>query len=218
MMQPRMKRMQWAASFVAAATVHIVLGVMLAVSLRPNPDELAAVPERRPGPPEEGPSVPAESPPAIDREEVQKKIETSLDLFANRDEGELASRGEKAAEWLESRSEPESIDEIGAVVRDACDAPPRAYAPADPPPSGDFDYDTMLPFAVRQTEEDDGSIRVTYTWVDAQGRAMEVAMPETASDPALTAALKMAQRSPMMRQLFQTSVLPVLETQLRRNR
>lgn len=210
--------MQWAASFVAAATVHVALGVMLAVLLRPNVEEMAAVPERPTPQHEEKAAAPAESPPAIDRQEVRKKIETSLELFANQDEVKLASRGEKAAEWLESRSEPESIDEIGEVVRDACDVPPRAYAPVDPPPPGDFDYDTMLPFAVRRTEEEDGSIRVTYTWVDEQGRAMEVAMPEAASDPALTAALKMAQRSPMMRQLFQTSVLPVLESQLRRGR
>jgi hypothetical protein len=101
-------------------------------------------------------------------------------------------------------------------VRNACGAQTRAYAPVDPPPAGEFDHNSMLPYAVRQMADEDGAQRIIYTWVDEHGRALEVEMPQEASDPALTTALKMAQRSPMMRQLFQTSVLPVLESQLRK--
>ena len=195
--------------------VHIVLAVFLAVS-RPGvrrgdgalAEGAAELEPEVPAPPE------ARSPPPP-RQELQGRIEASVERFADQDREALAERAASEARWLERHSSEQSIEQIGEVVRKAYDTPPRAYAPVDPPPPGDFDHDTMLPYAVRQEAGVDGSARVTYTWVDAQGRILEIEMAEEESDPALTAALKMAERSTMMRQLFQTSVLPVLEAQLR---
>lgn len=197
--------------------VHIVLAVFLAVS-RPGlrrgdgaPAEGAAEAEPEP----EVPAPPEERSPPPQRQELQARIEASVERFAEQDREKLAERAESEARWLERHSSEQAIEQIGEVVREAYDTPPRAYAPVDPPPPGDFDHDTMLPYSVRQEAGADGSARVTYTWVDARGRSLEIEMAEEESDPALTAALKMAERSPMMRQLFQTSVLPVLEAQLR---
>ncbi|MDZ7617036.1 MAG: hypothetical protein U1E05_08530, partial [Patescibacteria group bacterium] len=152
---------------------------------------------------------------APDRAELRGKIDGTVNQFLGGAPEKLSERAEGAAEWIESRSSEQAIDEIGHVVREAYEVPPRAYAPVDPPPPGEFDHGTMLPYAVRRLTGGDGSRRIAYTWVDESGRSLEVEMLEEASDPALTTALQMAQRSPMMRQLFQTSILPVLESQLR---
>ncbi len=218
MIESHAKRMRWVASFGAAMVVHIAIGVILAVSVPPREREVEVAAETAAHADHETAEAvePAEDvSPAVEKQEVRGQIAASMDRFAERDRQELAERGEQVAQWLETRSSEQSIEEIGVVVRNAYAVRTRAYAPVDPPPPGDFDLDTMLPYAVRQTTLDDGSVRVTYTWVDEEGRAKEFEMPEEASDPALTAALKMAQRSPMMRQLFQSSVLPVLESQLR---
>jgi len=202
---------------VAAAMVHIVLAVFLAVSrpgMRRGDGALReGVADLEPEP--EVPAPAEEQPPPLERQELRGPIEASVERFAEQDQRELAERAAAGARWLERHSSEQAIAEIGEAVRKASDAPERAYAPVDPPPPGDFDHDTMLPYAVRQVTDDDGSGRVIYTWVDERGRSLEIEMAEEGSDPALTAALQMAARSPMMRQLFQTSVLPVLESQLR---
>ncbi len=155
---------------------------------------------------------------AIDRDRLRARIDARMGALRGNDPEKLVKQGERAAEWLESRSSVEAVSDIGAAVREAYEIPTRAYAPANPPPPGEFDYESMLPYSVRQLTSADGSDQLVYTWVDGQGRSMEVAMAPEASDPALTKALQMAQRSAIMRQLFQTSVLPVLESQLRRQR
>ncbi len=213
MIQSPAKRKQWAAALGAAVAAHLALGMILALSWPSIRGDLETLPESAAQPEPDSPVKPEDAVPPL--EELRGQIQTSVDRYSGGDQQGLVQRGEEAAHWLERSSSEEAIDEIGEVVRNAYGAPARAYAPVDPPPPGDFDHDTMLPYAVRQTTGDDASTYVVYTWVDEQGRAMEIEMPEEASDRALTAALKMAQRSPMMRHLFQTSVLPVLESQLR---
>lgn len=221
MIRFRAKRRRWVAAIGAAVAFHLALGIFLALSqpwsgrvgLRTPRSERAAAPEA-----ESDADDAAASPASVDRAELRGRIEASLGAFSGEDEQRLAERATKAANWLESRSSEAAIDDIGEVVREACAAPRRAYSPIDPPPPGDFDHDTMLPYAVRHTVGEDGSTQVVYTWVDQQGRSIEVEAPLETSDPALTTALQMAQRSPMMRRLFETSVLPVLEAQLRPQR
>lgn len=202
----------------AAVALHLALGVWLA-SYRLGGQTMTEASLERTTP--TGPDSSAgrvETSPSVDRHDLQEKIAITLDAFAGQDPQKLVRQAEGAADWLETRSSEAAINEIGEVVQDALGARTRAYAPVDPPPPGDFDYGTMLPCAVRQITGEDGAVRVVYTWVDEQGRSLEVETSLEASDPALTTALQMAQRSPMMWRLFQTSVLPVLESQLKPQR
>ncbi len=215
MIRSQTRRRQLAASFVAAVAVHIALVVWL-FFLRPGSPSLDEVPPQAaaghgadPTAETAGESIPS------DRAELRGKIDLTVNRFLGGDPEKLTERAEGAAQWIESRSSEDSIDDIGKVVRDAYEVRPRAYAPVNPAPPGEFDHGTMLPYAVKHLVSEDGSKRVAYTWVDEQGRSLEIEMLEEASDPALTTALQLAERSPMMRQLFQTSILPVLESQLR---
>lgn len=215
MIRSQTRRRQLAASFVAAVLVHIALVVWL-FFLRPgSPPRDESLPQAAstvgadPAAKTAGESIPE------DRAELRGKIDLTVNRFLGDDPEKLAERADGAAQWIESRSSETAIDDIGKVVRDACEVRPRAYAPVNPPPPGEFDHDTMLPYAVKHLVGEDGAKRVAYTWVDEQGRSLEIEMLEDVSDPALTTALQLAERSPMMRQLFQTSILPVLEAQLR---
>lgn len=215
MIRSQTRRRQLAGSFVAAVVVHIALIIWL-FFLRPGspsldevPSQTAAVQSANSTAEPTGESIPT------DRAELRGKIDLTVNRFLGNNPEKLAKRAEGAVQWIESRSSEDAIDDIGKVVRDAYEVHPRVYAPVNPPPPGNFDHDTMLPYSVEHRVREDGSKRVAYTWVDEQGRSLKIEMLEEASDPALTTALRMAERSPMMRQLFQTSILPVLESQLR---
>ncbi len=219
MIRFRPKRRQLVTAVGAALALHLAMGGFLALwrpSIRSGTSE--ALSDRGAYPEPDSAADAAEPAPPIDRNEVRSKIDASLGVFSGQDQEQLAKHVEKAANWLETRSSEAAIDGIGDVVRDSCAAPIRAYAPVDPPPAGGFDYNSMLPYAVRHTTGEDGSTLVIYTWVDQEGRSKDVETPLDASDPALTTGLQMAQRSSMMRRLFETSVLPVLESQLRPQR
>lgn len=204
----------------AALVLHLAIGGFLALS-QPSIRSggvSETLPERVAYPEPDSVADAAQPAPPIDRDEVRSKIDASLVAFSGQDQAQLAKRAERAVSWLENRSSEAAIADIGHVVRDSCAVPSRAYAPVDPPPPGDFDHNSMLPYAVRHATGEAGATLVIYTWVDEQGRSKDVEMPLEASDPALTTALQMAERSPMMRRLFETSVLPVLESQLRPKR
>ena len=209
-----------AAALVAAIVVHIALAVWLFL-VRPWDASVGDVSPQTAANTSSEPDTSAEAAEKAalaERAQLRGRLDNTVNMFLNKDREELTEKAHGAAEWLETRSSDDAISDIGAAVQNACQVGPRAYAPVDPPPPGEFDHDTMLPYAVKKVVSEDGKTQVVYTWVDAQGRSLETEVLEEASDPALTTALQMAQRSPVMRQLFQTSVLPVLEAQLRQRR
>ncbi len=217
-MRVTLKRRRLAVSIGAAVGLHLAVGLYLIASRPTRESSDEAPPENVTRFATNSAEEASEPSSSIDRDQLRATIDARMGALRGNDPEKLVKQGERAAEWLESRSSVEAVSDIGAAVRDAYKIPARAYAPADPPPPGEFDYESMLPYSVWPLTSADGSDRLVYTWVDARGRSMEIAMAPEASDPALTKALQMAQRSAIMRQLFQTSVLPVLESQLRRQR
>ncbi len=210
----RETRWQLAAALGIALALHLILAAVLAWTGLSHRDAATMPPETAAAlEPDSHREEIAPTPP-IGQGELRRRIDASLSAFSGEPAQQLAQRADDAADWLETHSTGEAMDDIGNVVCEAYAARTRAFAPVDPRPPGEFDYNTMLPYAVRQTVAEDGTSRVIYTWVDEEGRSMNVDVPLEASDPALTRALTLAERSALMRQLFQTSILPVLDSRL----
>lgn len=111
------------------------------------------------------------------------------------------------AKTIESMSSTKSVAEIGAVLQKTFNTRTRAYEPVKPPPPGPFDSESALIHSVVRKKTPDGKELAYFLMVDKDGRTMEVPALDTSS----AAAVERMGSSPLLRQLLNQAILPVID-------
>ncbi|TVP99046.1 MAG: hypothetical protein EA381_10775 [Planctomycetaceae bacterium] len=105
---------------------------------------------------------------------------------------------------------PESIAEVGRLVRDSIGLNARATVPSDEAVSGAFDFGTAQFHEVFRDESEAGVHSYRGVLVDAQGRTMEVDL-DTESGRAAYDAMERIKGSPLGEAIYRTLVMPMLD-------
>lgn len=111
------------------------------------------------------------------------------------------------AKSIESMSSTKSVAEIGAVLQKTFNTRTRAFEPVTPPPPGPFDTESALIHSVIRKKTPDGKELAYFLMVDKDGRTFEV----PALDASSAAAVERMGSSPLLRQLLQQAILPVID-------
>lgn len=226
----------------AALSLHgALLGLLVWNSMHPAPapphDDAPALPvkfttiEQPPG----------AASPSVDPREVKYRIQRGVEEMTPLPTEQKFSMLRRNTRWLDEHSSAESVQQIGEMVRNATGARARAYAPVSKPPPGPFDYATMLPYSAHTKVDPDGKTRVHQIYIDKDGRTMEQTVrtqvtpggerrtligvrgadgkwyetesPDGEGTEQVNTTLEMMNRSPLLRKLYDTAVLPLLDSQ-----
>jgi len=239
MRQGRFRSSRWFWPITFAVAAHVVLGGVLLYQ------KFEMAPAGEPGPKsklvdlssaKQNPDGTGEvKPDALDKQ-ISQGVKKASQMSDRERETILKER----TAWVEKYSSVESMQQIGDVVKKSVNAPKRAYEPAENPPPGPFDYESMLPYASKKIVGDDGIERSQQTWVDKDGRVLkqtirrarddngvmkeyrgtytadgeffETEIPVT-DDGGLNSIVETMSRSQVLQKLFSGAVLPALESQ-----
>lgn len=111
------------------------------------------------------------------------------------------------AKRIESMSSSKSVAEIGSVLQKSFNTRSRAFEPVLPRPPGEFDSDSALIHSVIRKKGPDGKEKAYFVLVDKDGRTFEA----PAVDESSASAIEKMGSSPLLRQLLQQAILPVID-------
>ncbi len=153
----------------------------------------------------------------VESNQLAEQLDRGLAEYQKLSPSQLDSRLREKTLWLEKHSSEESVANIGELLRSATGArTDRAYEPAATPPPGTFGFNDSLIYGVRRETDEHGRSQAFYILLDAQGRTMEVPVP-----PEQDRTARMIERmhsSPLLQQLWQQTILPLMDAQLSRQR
>jgi len=124
-------------------------------------------------------------------------------------EEQLSALDEKAAE-LEALATEQSVEEIADRFREWTGIAPRAGAPADAPPEGEFQFETAQLHDVRKTVGEDDSVRYKSVLVDAAGRTLEVKMDAQEGERAYRT-LQTLKEHPLADKVYRQIAMPLID-------
>lgn len=233
----RFRTSRWFWPITIAVAAHVALGVFLVyqkleIGTKPGPkSKLVDLSNAKQNPDGTGEVEPAE---------LDKQIDQGLAKARAMTDRQREALTRERLGWVEKHSSVESVAAIGEVVQQSVGAPKRAYEPAESPPPGPFDYDSMLPYSTEKRVMDDGVQRTVQTWIDKDGRVLKQTMRRgrdengvmrqyrgvfekdgelfetevpVADDGGLNKALEMVSQSEILQKMFSGAVLPALESQ-----
>jgi hypothetical protein len=171
----------------------------------------AAPNQPTPNQPTRGLPTPAPSP-DIPPQQIEASLESQI-REANRltDERKL-SELEKNLSRLQSISTEESVDEVTTVIAGTLGLEPGPL-PAETPPEGDLDPDTVQIHDVQRSRNELGKWDYTSILIDAQGRIESVPM-KAAEGETVYNTFEQMKRYPVAAGIYRQVVMPMIQKML----
>lgn len=141
--------------------------------------------------------------------DVAAQLKAQLAEAEQMTDAEKIARLREQTSKLERVSSPESVEQMGRVIRRVVGAKQSAFEPAADPPPGRFDIDRSQIYAIERRTVD-GQKKAYYVMVDPAGRTMLVDIPD-GTDANLVAMIEQMQRSGLLRDVYTKIVLPTLD-------
>jgi hypothetical protein len=165
-------------------------------------------PTEQNSPPRPVPTTPDGS--TVAGEQVQEAIEAAIDTAGRASQSKKLTELERNLSRLEQIASEESVEQIGAKVRDTLGLEPRASTPGGGPLEGSFDHDTAQFQDIVRVNKADGKEAYRCVMIDREGRTMEIEIDPEQGKVAYDT-MQMIKRSPLGDAVYRTLVMPMLD-------
>jgi hypothetical protein len=173
-----------------------------------TPPRSAIEPTEQNSPPRPVPTTPDGS--TVAGEQVQEAIEAAIDTAGRASQSKKLTELERNLSRLEQIASEESVEQIGAKVRDTLGLEPRASTPGGGPLGGSFDHDTAQFQDIVRVNRADGKEAYRCVMIDREGRTMEIEIDPEQGKVAYDT-MQMIKRSPLGDAVYRTLVMPMLD-------
>jgi hypothetical protein len=173
-----------------------------------TPPRSEVEPTEQNSPPRPVPTTPDGS--TVAGEQVQEAIEAAIDTAGRASQSKKLTELERNLSRLEQIASEESVEQIGAKVRDTLGLEPRASTPGGGPLGGSFDHDTAQFQDIVRVNRADGKEAYRCVMIDREGRTMEIEIDPEQGKVAYDT-MQMIKRSPLGDAVYRTLVMPMLD-------
>jgi hypothetical protein len=173
-----------------------------------TPPRSEVEPTEQNSPPRPVPTTPDGS--TVAGEQVQEAIEAAIDTAGRASQSKKLTELERNLSRLEQIASEESVEQIGAKVRDTLGLEPRASNPVGGPLRGSFDHDTAQFQDIVRVNRADGKEAYRCVMIDREGRTMEIEIDPEQGKVAYDT-MQMIKRSPLGDAVYRTLVMPMLD-------
>lgn len=165
-------------------------------------------PTEQKSPPRPLPTMPDGS--TVAESQVKEAIEASIDMAGRASQSKKLTELERNLNRLEEIASKESVEQIGAKVRDTIGLKPRATTPDGGPRGRSFDHDTAQFHDIVRINKANGKEAYRCVMIDSDGRTMEIEIDPEQGRVAYDT-MQMIKRSPLGDAVYRTLVMPMLD-------